>query len=150
MVPLSLLPLCPLDCCNYSCANTSIRRGRCLLSGRERPPFSRLFARQNALRRYGVAPGDDGEIVGVLFRDPSSPSSKCNSDDLDAALTCDSPPRACRERKTRRGEAEAQAAFYACTAGESKKRLRPELTLDPARKLFLPGAGYFSILEQIR
>ena len=28
-----------------------------LLSGRERPPFSRLFARQNAVRRYGVAPG---------------------------------------------------------------------------------------------
>jgi hypothetical protein len=49
------------------------------IQGRERPPFSRLFARQSAVRRYGVAPGHDGEIAGRPLRDPSSPSSKCNS-----------------------------------------------------------------------
>ena len=72
-------PLCPLNCCNSPCTNTSIRGPRCLLSGQERPPLSRLFARQSAVRRYGVAPGHDGEIAGRPLRDPSSPSSKCNS-----------------------------------------------------------------------
>jgi hypothetical protein len=55
MVPLSV-PIVSFELLHFLAHNTSIRGGKCLFSGRE-PPFSRLFARQNAVRRYGVAPG---------------------------------------------------------------------------------------------
>jgi len=100
-------PLCPLNCCNSPCTNTSIRGPRCLFSGREWPgatPFSRLFARQNAVRRYGVAPGHDGEIAGRPLPRSFFPIIQVQFDDLDAALTCDFPSRTCREGKTRLGK----------------------------------------------
>jgi hypothetical protein len=104
MVPLSPSPLWPVARCNCG-----IPRSETLHfevgkppRGRERPPFARLLARQNAGRRYGVTPGHVGEIVGVLFPDPRPPSCKVQKlDDLHAALTCNSPSRTGRECKPR-------------------------------------------------